>query len=607
MNHMNDNDRAWLAEMEKGEPDSAAVEYTEELRDRFVTVTGKTDKFNHKAFADWLVYESGNHFVTTRDDTVYIYDEGVYKSDGHTYIKTEMDRVMGGELLTPFMETAVIAKVRARTYAGRDVFEEGEDIINMDNGLYNIRTGEFRPHTPSYRSLAKSAVRYDPKAKCPAFDRFVGEVVEPHRVGTVYEMGGYALMRRKRVKRGFILLGRSDTGKTQLMNFLSEFVGSNATAAVNPIHIVRNDHAGAGLYGKHLNIVDDLGDAPLAETGVLKSMIGDGWLTCNEKNKKAFPFRPYVMNVWGCNVLPKTDDPYFGDKFDILKFLNVYGGHAKPDRYLIDKITTPEEMSGYFNKAVAAFRDVMKSGEFTGSSCQSDRQREWLEESTPVAKFVKKFCNLSDPDALMLKESFHKKYDLWIKAGDHKRERKKDIAAYLESNGVYSLKVTKRAEDLYGRWCYLGIRFDPKNQETALFLDQPPTYRKKTPDPTISSITTTTLKKEIVEGTIGTKVGSGGQKQGVDNDSGLNDVFGASGSKSQHPSEPIDFDQRTIDRVRKATSEAMIKSNNPDGCNIGEIARATKGLSASTVAKLLLTRCDAAGFVKTNGLYRIRT
>jgi len=445
------------------EDDRKPIEVTEDLTNRFIIVLDNSEKFNHAEFANWIIEESGMYFATTRDDTIYIYVDGIYKPNGHTYIKTEMDRIMKGELLTPYMENAVIAKVRARTYVEREVFDEGEDVINMNNGLYNIKTCEFSKHSHTYMSLSKSAVNYDPAAKCPNFDKFIDEVVEHHRIQTVYEMGGYALMRRKRVKRGFILLGKSDTGKTQLMNFWIAFIGEDGSAAVNPIHLTRDSHAGSGVYGKHLNIVDDLGDAPIAETGILKSMIGDGMLTCNAKNKPAFPFRPYVMNVWGCNVLPKTTDPYFGDKFDILKFKNVFGGHPTPDRKLIDKITTPEELSGYFNKAVEAFRYVMDCGEFTGSTSQVDRQREWLEESTPVAKYVNERCVI-DNDTLTLVTSFHKGYDLWIKSNGYKREKNKDIVSYLESIGVYKTTIWKRSDENYNRRAYLGVRILLKDE-----------------------------------------------------------------------------------------------------------------------------------------------
>lgn len=576
MNAMNDNDLAWVAAMAaKGERDTPHPSYTPELRDRFVTVKGESEKFNHMAFAKWLVDESGYYFLTLRDDSMYVYDEGIYKPNGHTYIKTIIDEVMGGELLTPFMETAVIAKVRARTYVEREVFDEGEDIINMANGLYNIKTDDFRPHTHAYKSLSKSPVRYDPIATCPNFDTFIKEVVEPHRVDTIYEMGGYALMKRKRVKRGFILLGKSDTGKTQLMNFFTEFIGE--TAAVNPAALVRDPHAGSELYGKHLNIVDDLGDAPLGETGVLKSMIGDGLLSCNMKYQQAFTFRPYVMNIWGCNVLPKVEDKYFGDKFDILKFLNIYGGHTKPDRYLGDRITTPEELSGFFNKAVAAFRGVIKTGEFTGSSGQGDRQREWLEESTPCAKFINARCDTGDDTILTPKNAFHKQYDLFVKNGGLKREKRKDVKAHLESIGVYSTKVTERANDHFGLWCYLGIKLVPKTSETPNIFVSPPDDAKRRTDPDIYPIVPTRKEdSSIVEGTMETKLGSLPQKEGVDSDT----VLDTKTDHTPHQSKPLDYTGDTKDISlpdnfgrKMQTTFKKLHDINPrdDGWSVGEI------------------------------------
>ena len=74
------------------------------------------------------------------------------------------------------------------------------------------------------------------------------------------------------------------------------------------------------------------------------------------------------------------------------------------------------------------------------------------------------------------------------------------------------------------------------------------------------------------------------------------------------PSKPIDLDQKTIDRIRKATSDAMAKSNNSDGCDIDQITSATRGLARTTVAKcILLNPGDAWEPGARKGLYTLRT
>jgi putative DNA primase/helicase len=613
---MNAEDLAWMDKMAM-EEDHVDMELSA-LRDRFITVHNNKESFNHNEFSKWLIEESGEHFATIRNDGhIYIYKDGVYVPNGETYIKSKLDEIMQGEFVTSHVKKEVIGHVSDRTYVDVDVFDADENILNLANGLYDFAHDTFRAHTHKHMSLCKSAVIYDPDAKCPNIDAFIDGAVEPHRVPTVYEIGGYALMPRKTIKRGFILLGEPDTGKTQFINLMVKFVGKALTSTVNPIALARNTHTGADLYGKLLNVIDDLGDAPLAETGLIKSIIGEGMITCNQKNRVAFSFTPNVVNVWGCNVLPKTDDPCFGDKFDILLFKNVYGGHPKPDRKLIDKMTTDEELSGFFNKSIAAYREVDKEGQFTGSRSQTHRQMDWTLYSCPTAMFVSEQCSLVDEKALLPKDVFHKLYDLWVKDIGTKREMKKEIKSYLESIGVYSIKQPKRAEPFFNRWCYLGISLlkdemypkssehdkdglaevRSKNIENDEFSEHATVGGFYPTVPTFNPIMSKTIndRKNIVSSTMGSKVGTVPPNQDAETRSINNPDKKISGTTriEREPNDP-DIDSKLKHAVGKA-----ITQSDTIGAELSKIVECYPGnLSMSDVLLLLEERGESLGITE---------
>jgi putative DNA primase/helicase len=611
------DDKAWMDRMAIEEERQFADSYIQSLRDRFITVHNNKESFDHNEFSKWLIDESGEHFATMRNDGhVYIYIDGIYVPNGETFIKSKLDEIMGGEFVTSHVKKEVVGHVSDRTYVDTNAFDADDNILNLDNGLYDFANDVFLPHTHKHLSLCKSAVIYNPDAKCPNIDTFIKDVAEPHRIQTVYEIAGYALMPRKSVKRGFILLGKADTGKTQLINMLVNFVGKESTSTVNPIALARNTHTGADLYGKLLNVIDDLGDAPLAETGLIKSIIGEGMITCNQKNRVAFSFTPNVVNVWGCNTLPKTSDPCFGDKFDVLIFNNVYGGHDNPDRKLITKITTDEEMSGLFNKAVRAYRAVDEGGQFTGSRSQTDRQMDWTLYSCPTAMFVSKRCTLEDDKALLPKDVFHKLYDLWVKDVGTKREMKKEIKSYLESVGVYSIKQMKRNEPFYGRWCYLGIdliidemhlkngdehEHDPKSTKNDKLMDQSAASRLDTTDPSFNPIMSKTIEKEknIVSSTMGSKLGSVGQKQYEEsrsNNDPANKIFGA---------KRITYDSDTDSKLKHAVGKAIAKSETM-GADISTIVECYPGSITSTeIREMLEERSKSLGIKERYGKWYV--
>ena len=555
-------------------PEGMAREYNnrelDALKQRFIIkkLDKKTGfevdvKFNIQEFVEWLMYGSGERFITIRDSgDVYIYRDGVYVKNGDTHIKELMRYVMDGYMINNYHKNEVVANVREQSYKNRDVFEHDDGIINLANGLYDMDTGAFSEHTPDYISLNKSAVIYDPDATCPNINKFLSELSEPEHLQLYYEMAGYALSSVKRYKVGFILIGANDTGKSKFMNLMVEFVGSGNASAVQPSALASYEHASVGLYGKLINVVDDLGTAPLNETGNMKAMIGDGMMNCNPKGRQSFPFRPNILNIWGCNALPTTNDKNFGDKFILLKCLNRYGGHSKPDIKLLEKITTPEELSGFFNKAMAAFKNVAENGKFTFDKSDSERKEDWLMESTPIAMFVRDRCSMDNPEELTPKNGFDKAYQRYVQENGLKHETARDVKTYLKSIGVFDTKVCKRG-DLYNIHCWLGIRVvvdksggltktrlppipeptasNSKNAETDSSRDEKSTASTLYPHATPSS--KKTGENNGVRYSNGENLEAVWQNKVIDSDSGKNEIGGsASGIGGSEKNKVIDSD-----------------------------------------------------------------
>ena len=222
------------------------------------------------------------------------------------------------------------------------------------------------------------------------------------------------------------------------------------------------------MYGKCANLLDDLGDAPLTDTGIIKTLVGDGMLRCNPKGSEAFSFVPHVVNVWCCNQLPRVDDNNFGDKFDVLHMNNVYGGHDEPDVRLLEKITSSEELSGLYNKAVIAFKGVEERNKFTGSKSSAGRKQEWCHTSNSLARFVDERCKIipwtpEEEDGIVLKTGFYKAYVAYVNEVGAKIESTQFVKKYLEEH-YEVFESRKRLSGENPQFCYVGIEIMSKNE-----------------------------------------------------------------------------------------------------------------------------------------------
>jgi putative DNA primase/helicase len=414
----------------------------------------KSMHFSYTRFGEWLLNESGEHYVTLEDNGgMYYYKEGVYMEGGDNRIRYILYNVLQCDMANNRNFSEVLSFVRANTSAKRDEFDTNTDVINLQNGIYYISNGRFTPHTPKYRSFSKLDIIYDIDAKCPLIDWFIDDVVEPDRVQAMYEIFGYSMMSRKTLKRGLIFTGQSDTGKSTMLTLMLSMVGKENVSTVSPTIMGDDVHSTFDIYGKLLNIVDDLGTAPIRETGVIKSIISSKPIRANQKYGTPFLFTPRALIVFACNRVPMCSDEYLRDKFDILEFNHrVEDGKQNTD---LDKLLSADsERSGLFLKAMDAVKTAIKNKTFTGADTIEARDTRYVYKSVPVAEFIDTCCDTSDPEAYIDKKVFRQMYVEWSKDNGIRVISVSDQTTFLGDMGCMLTRVGGHGDQV---WVYNGI------------------------------------------------------------------------------------------------------------------------------------------------------
>ncbi len=105
-------------------------------------------------------------FKTMRDnEEIHYYNTtiGVYHRFGDRAIKEYV------EILNPSIKTLyvneILQKIKRRIYVDRDEFDNNPNIMNVQNGLLNIWTGELTDHSPDFLSIVQLPLIYDPDSK----------------------------------------------------------------------------------------------------------------------------------------------------------------------------------------------------------------------------------------------------------------------------------------------------------------------------------------------------------------------------------------------------------------------------------------------------------
>ena len=321
------------------------------------------------------------------------------------------------------------------------------EVVNLRNGLYDIRKRELRPHTPKFKSLVQLPVAYDDTAESPEIDAYLADVFRGRDTGEItlaHEIIGYSMLMQLPIAKLFVLLGPTHTGKSTFLDIIKAFLGAENTSGVS-LQALDDDmqrFARSGLYGKLANIAADLSSRALAGDSKVKMIAAGDSFDVERKGIDSFSMRPFATLICAANEMPKSRDrsDAWLERITILPFVNQHKGDAA-DRDLLRKLTTAKELSGLLNYGIRSVGEVLKMGVFTESEAVKDAREEYGLMNDYVLRF--------------LTENFLRQAESLYKDEEPKRLLESDVfTAYVEWSVDENIKPTTKANfrDSVEKW-----------------------------------------------------------------------------------------------------------------------------------------------------------
>jgi len=267
-------------------------------------------------------------------------------------------------------------------------------LLNVDNGVLDLRTGELRPHDPALLLTQRAFVEYQPGAACPRWLRFVEEVScdDTDLAAYLQCVIGYALSGDISRHEAYFLHGDGSNGKSVLVNTLRSLMGGYCKSLGVDAIMVRRDKAGPtpdllAVRGARLVITSEMSAGRQLNEGVFKDLVSGDTITVRNLYSRHVIEMQFCCKVFmPTNTLPTVAGQDYGvwRRIRAIPFNRTFEGKEK-DPGLESKLKA--ELSGILSWALEGYQRYKAQG-FDAPAVVEDKTTEYREDLDVVKHFV---------------------------------------------------------------------------------------------------------------------------------------------------------------------------------------------------------------------------
>jgi putative DNA primase/helicase len=254
-----------------------------------------------------------------------------------------------------------------------------DSLLVFRNCMVDAETGKTYDLDPRLWIHDGLDFAYDPKAECPQWEKFLGQVFpndgESH--DCVEEFMGLGMTFDFQFEKGLGLIGVTRSGKGTIIRMMEHLAGPNGHTALDIHDWTRTENSRESLIGKKLGIFHDLRGKPETVYGrvgydpggisphsaqLLLELISADETNIGRKYKQAWHGIPTAKIVIASNKVPNFRDRTLAEQRMVwLNFAVSFADCVDPN---IKNKYLPAELPGIANRCLAGYRRLLKRGRF---------------------------------------------------------------------------------------------------------------------------------------------------------------------------------------------------------------------------------------------------
>lgn len=286
----------------------------------------------------------------------------------------------------------VFARSYGLSYSASD-FNQQRHLLNVQNGTLNLETGEFGSHCRDDLITQMFGSAYEPEATCPNFEGFVEKAIpNPELRSYVQRALGYSLLGDADQRALFVLYGPSGTGKSTILETMSEVFGTYATTAqAGTFRSAKSDKGPSNdlheLRGRRFVTTSETAENASFDEDLLKRITGRDKVRSRALYQESQEWTPQCTLWMATNNPPRlnSDDDAIWRRLKLIPMTTVFRGEGEVFDFA-RRVLVPEA-AGILNWLLVGLREFQAYGLGEPGELQllAEEQRT---ASDSVARFV---------------------------------------------------------------------------------------------------------------------------------------------------------------------------------------------------------------------------
>lgn len=330
--------------------------------------------------------------IITCNDVCYMFTGKYYKKITDLM---ELERVIHleyNERLKDKQRKEILKFIKLKSWIPAYELNKNWNEIVFRNGVLNLASMKLTPHSPYEYNTIYIDCNYIPDAPySEAIDSFFNQISakEMDKKTLLYEMIGYCLIRKNVFSKFFICYGEGQTGKSTYLKLIGKLVGKSNTSFLS-LNDLESQFKPAELFGKLVNLGDDIPYKGLKETDVLKKLVTGETFAAEQKYVQApLNFSNFAKLIFTTNKLPEVYDRTSGfyRRFMIIDINNKI---EKPDPFFMERLTDAD-YEYLLSVAIEKVVQALNRNALTECASSMMKLQQYKTEQSSVLSFLEEF------------------------------------------------------------------------------------------------------------------------------------------------------------------------------------------------------------------------